>query len=156
MCIRLSCGSQMLLPAKRVTATTCRRDSHEVVKLCLRLIAEKDARSVGDHSHPSYRPMFMQQEHQLQQRQCNIVTICLRNQTNPHVFVIEHVNDYTLIRFEIPFEFESQPPIRFVIRFERKYPIRRSLLQSVDHSQNIRILVTSPSTQQHLVLHFRH
>ena len=35
-------------PAKRVKATTYRRDSPEVAKLCLRLIAETDARSVGD------------------------------------------------------------------------------------------------------------
>jgi len=38
--------------AKRVKATTYRCDSSEVAKLCLRLIAETDARSVGD-SHPS-------------------------------------------------------------------------------------------------------
>ena len=35
-------------PAKRVKATTYRRNSREVAKFCLRLIAVTDARSVGD------------------------------------------------------------------------------------------------------------
>jgi len=35
-------------PAKRVKATTYQRDSPKVAKFCLRLIAETDARSVGD------------------------------------------------------------------------------------------------------------
>jgi len=48
MCLRLSWGSQMPPPAKRVKATTYRRDSpDEVAKLCLRLIAETDARSLA-------------------------------------------------------------------------------------------------------------
>jgi len=47
MCLRLSCGSQTPPPA-----TTYRRDSPEVAKLCHMLIAETDARSAGD-SHPS-------------------------------------------------------------------------------------------------------
>ena len=51
MCLRLFWGSQMPPPAKRVKATTYRCDSPEVAKLCLRLTAETDARSVGD-SHP--------------------------------------------------------------------------------------------------------
>jgi len=35
-------------PAKRVNATTYRRDSPKLAKLCLRLIAETYALSVGD------------------------------------------------------------------------------------------------------------
>jgi len=49
MCLRLSRGSQIPPPAKRVKATTYRRDSPEAAKLCLE---ETDASSVGD-SHPS-------------------------------------------------------------------------------------------------------
>ena len=45
-------------PAKRVKATTYRRDSPEVAKLCFWLIAETDARSVGD-SHPSCSYTFL-------------------------------------------------------------------------------------------------
>jgi len=37
MCLRLSWGSQMPPPAKRVKATIYRRDSPEVAKLCIRL-----------------------------------------------------------------------------------------------------------------------
>jgi len=39
-------------PAKQVKATTYRRDSTDVAKLCFRLIAETGTRSVGD-SRPS-------------------------------------------------------------------------------------------------------
>jgi len=41
-------------PAKRVKATTYRRDSHEIAKLCFRLIAEIDARPVGDSHRSCY------------------------------------------------------------------------------------------------------
>ena len=41
---------------------------------------------------------------------------------------IKYVNDYTLIRSGIQFEFESKMPIRF----ERKFPIRRSLVHVVN------------------------
>ena len=45
-------------PAKRVKATTYRRDSPEVAKLCLGLIAQTDTRSVGD-SHPSCSNLYL-------------------------------------------------------------------------------------------------
>ena len=60
-----------------------------------------------------------------------IVQYCLRNQENPHIsavcsnyyYFIFHVNDYTpdLIRILIV--------AADVIRFERKFPIRRSLVR---------------------------
>ena len=47
--------------AKRVKATTYRGNSPEVAKLCLRMVAETDAHSVGD-SYPTCRqrlPSFL-------------------------------------------------------------------------------------------------
>jgi len=41
---------------------------------------------------------------------------------------IEHIKDYTLIRSR--FEFKLQPLIQFVIRFEQKFPIHRSLVHT--------------------------
>ena len=46
MCLRLSWGSQMPPPAKRVQATTYRRDSPDVAKLCLK----------PRFHYPSWRP----------------------------------------------------------------------------------------------------